>query len=59
MTEADLLKIRIEMKALISEREAMKAFNVSRSNQGYAQGYGAECFEENAASIRALAIKLE
>jgi hypothetical protein len=52
MTE---IEKRIELEALICEKEAMKIFNLERDRQGYAPGYNYDSFYELASKMRQLA----
>lgn len=57
--EEQLLAIKLEMQALISEREGMLALNAYRERRGEAQGYDDGCFYENGEAFTKLAQKLE
>jgi hypothetical protein len=54
MDERDLLFIRIQLEALVSEREAMIADNLQRAHMGQSMAFTEEPFIDNANSIRAL-----
>lgn len=54
MTEADNLLVRIQLEAIISEREGMVAENKIRERRGEAMAYDDNQFFANAAAIRAL-----
>ena len=58
MSESRLLQIRVEMEMLITEREAMLAFNAHRAMQGFAQGYGEEAFARVQVGLEHLATAL-
>jgi hypothetical protein len=53
------LKIKIELEALITERESMIAFNQQREQDGLAMGYDESAFLCLATQMRDLIIKLE
>jgi hypothetical protein len=55
----DNLKVLIELEALITEREGMKACNEDRCSRGERQGYAEESFRAFADDIRALAAKVK
>lgn len=55
MDETRLLRIRILMEALVSEREMMRALNEDRAMRGEGQAYGEEAFSANAGEFRQLA----
>lgn len=59
MNNKTLLKIRLEMEALISEREGMLALNTYRERRGEAQGYDDGCFYENSEAFTKLVQKLD
>ena len=54
MDERDLLFIRVQLEALISERESMIAENQQRVHLGQSVAYDEKSFWDNANSIRAL-----
>jgi hypothetical protein len=54
MDESNLLFIRVQLEALISEREAMVAENQQRQAVGSSMAYDEKAFLDNAASINAL-----
>jgi hypothetical protein len=54
MDERDLLFIRIQLEALVSEREAMIADNLQRAHLGQPMAYCEDSFLNNANSINAL-----
>lgn len=56
---ADELKTRIELEALITEREGMLALNKERESHGYALGYGEAAFLKLANEMRKLKDCLE
>lgn len=53
--DADNLIVRIQLEALVSEREGMKAENMARKSRGEAMAYNDTAFNHNAEDIRALA----
>ncbi len=55
MSESDNLLVRIQLEALISEREGMIAENKQREATGNSMAYNDTAFNYNAEDIRALA----
>jgi hypothetical protein len=51
---AQLLRVRVELEALISERDGMIAENTMRTRNGERLAYGEGNFFQNAEKIRAL-----
>jgi hypothetical protein len=57
MTEQELLALRIELEALISEREGMVADNMQRQAVGSSMAWDGNAFDEIARKIRAIGTK--
>lgn len=56
--ERHLLGIRLQMEALISHRESMKALNEFRAMRGEGQAYGDDDFYQNAQAFDVLRASL-
>jgi hypothetical protein len=54
ISEADIMKVRIELEALITEREGMIAKNTQREHLGYSMAYWEDSFAILASKIREL-----